>query len=103
VTAFGCALENAGDRILIAQLTPEARHRARLRELTADEEAAAVGVLRELAGGRADLLAEIAGIFEGTSDSGSTSRSPGRPPGCAARPGPTRRRSTGGSSRGAAD
>jgi len=30
-----------------------------------DEEAAAVAELRELAGGRADLLAEVAGIFEG--------------------------------------
>ena len=56
------------DRILIAQLTGEARHRARWRELTADEEAAAVAELRELAGGRADLLAEVAGIFEGASE-----------------------------------
>ena len=56
------------DRILVAQLTGEARHRARWRELTGDEEAAAVAELRELAGGRADLLAEVAGIFEGASE-----------------------------------
>ena len=54
--------------ILVAQLTGEARHRARWRELTGDEEAAAVAALRELAAGRADLLAEVAGIFEGTSE-----------------------------------
>jgi hypothetical protein len=56
------------DRILVAQLTGEARYRARWRELSGDEEAAAVAELRELAGGRADLLAEVAGIFEGTSE-----------------------------------
>jgi hypothetical protein len=56
------------DRILVAQLTGEARHRARWRELTGDEEAAAVAELQALAGGRADLLAEVAGIFEGASE-----------------------------------
>jgi hypothetical protein len=56
------------DRILVAQLTGEARHRAKLRPLTLGEEAAAVDALRELAGGRADLLAQVAGIFEGTSE-----------------------------------
>jgi hypothetical protein len=56
------------DRLLVAELFGEARHRARWRDLTADEEAAAVAALRELAGGRADLLAEVAGIFEGTSE-----------------------------------
>ena len=56
------------DRLLVAQLTGEARHHARWRPLTADEEAAAVSELRALAGGRADLLAEVAGIFEGTSE-----------------------------------
>jgi hypothetical protein len=56
------------DRILIAQLTGEARHRARWRELTGDEQAAAVTELRELARGRADLLAEVAGILEGASE-----------------------------------
>jgi hypothetical protein len=56
------------DRILVAQLTGEARHHARWRDLTEAERAAAVGELRELAAGRADLLAEVAGIFEGTSE-----------------------------------
>ena len=56
------------DRILVAQLTGEARHHARWRELTGDEEAEALAELRELAGGRGDLLAEVAGIFEGTSE-----------------------------------
>lgn len=37
----------------------------RWRELTADEEVAAVTALRELAGGRADLLAEVADLEEG--------------------------------------
>jgi hypothetical protein len=56
------------DRILVAQLTGEARHRARWRPLTGDEEAAALAELRALADGRADLLAQVAGIFEGTSE-----------------------------------
>jgi hypothetical protein len=42
------------DRILVAQLTGEAQHRAKWRELTGDEETAAVAALRELASGRAD-------------------------------------------------
>ena len=56
------------NRILVAQLTGEARHRVRWRELTDDEEAGALAELRGLAGGGADLLAEVASIFEGTSE-----------------------------------
>ena len=56
------------DRMLVAELFGEARHHAKWRELTAAEVAAAVTELRELAGGRADLLAEVAGIFVGTSE-----------------------------------
>jgi hypothetical protein len=56
------------DRLLVAQLTGEARHHAQWRPLTAEEEAAALAELRALAAGRADLLAEVAGIFEGTSE-----------------------------------
>jgi hypothetical protein len=56
------------DRILVAKITGEARHRAKWRELSGDEEAAAVAALRELAAGRADLLAEVAGILEGASE-----------------------------------
>jgi|SRR5580698_1198746 hypothetical protein len=56
------------DRILIAQLSGEAKRHARWRYLTEAEEAAAVAELRALAAGRADLLAEVAGIYEGTSE-----------------------------------
>ena len=56
------------DRILVAELTGEARHRAKWRELSSDEEDQAVAELQALAGGRTDLLAEVAGIFEGTSE-----------------------------------
>jgi len=56
------------DRLLVAKLTGEARHHARWRPLTEEEEAAAVSELRTLAAGRSDLLAEVAGIFEGTSE-----------------------------------
>ncbi len=61
-------LRPSADRILVAQLTGEARHHAKWRPLTAEEEADAVTELRALAGARADLLAEVAGIFEGTSE-----------------------------------
>ena len=53
------------DRLLVAELYGEARHRARWRDLSGEEETAAVAELRELADGRADLLAEVAGILEG--------------------------------------
>jgi len=56
------------DRILVAQLTGEARHHAKWRQLTEGEEAVALAEVRALAAGRADLLAEVAGIFEGTSE-----------------------------------
>jgi hypothetical protein len=58
----------AADRLLVAQLTGTARHHAQWRDLTADEQAAAVTELRDLAAGRADLLAQVAGIFEGASE-----------------------------------
>ena len=53
------------DRLLVARLTGTAKHHAGWRELTADEDAAAVTALRGLAAGRADLLAEVTGILEG--------------------------------------
>ena len=53
------------DRLLIAEIWGEARRHAKWRELTGAEEAAAVAALRDLAGGRADLLAEVAGVLEG--------------------------------------
>jgi hypothetical protein len=54
------------NRLLVAEIYGEAHHRARWRDLTGAEEAAAVTELRELADGRADLLAEVAGVLEGT-------------------------------------
>jgi len=53
------------DRILVAQLTGTARHHARWRELAGAGHAVAVAGLRELAAGRAGLLAEAAGTLEG--------------------------------------
>ena len=58
----------AADRLLVAQLTGTARHHAQWRALTSDEQGAAVTELRDLAAGRADLLAQVAGIFEGASE-----------------------------------
>ncbi len=56
------------DRILVAQITGEARHHGRWRDLSGEEQAAAVTALRELAAGRADLLAEVAGLLEGAAE-----------------------------------
>ena len=56
------------DRILAAKISGEAEHHAKRRELTADEQAAAVAALRELAGGRADLRAGVCGVMEGASE-----------------------------------
>jgi hypothetical protein len=55
-------------RLLIAEIRGEARRRARWRELGGDEEDAVVTALRDLAGDRADLLAEVPGVLEVTSD-----------------------------------
>ena len=52
-------------RLLVAKIWGEARHHARWRELSRDEEAAAAAALRELADGRAGMLAEVAGVVEG--------------------------------------
>ena len=54
--------------MLVAEIFGEARHHARWRPLTGEEEAAAVAGLRALAGGRGDVLAEVAGIVAGTSE-----------------------------------
>jgi hypothetical protein len=52
----------------VARLTGTGQRHARWRPLAEGEYAAAAGELRELAGGRADLLAEAAGIMEGASE-----------------------------------
>lgn len=56
------------DRILIAQLTGTANHHAKWHQLTEEEEAATVAELRELAAGRTDLLAQVAGVLTGASE-----------------------------------
>jgi hypothetical protein len=56
------------DRTLIARLTGTARRLAGWRELAEGEEAAAVAELRQLAAGRADLLAEVAGLGLGAAE-----------------------------------
>ncbi len=58
------------DRVLVSEIHGEARRHASERELTADRRAAAVAGLRELAAGRADLLAEAAGTLLGASEGG---------------------------------
>jgi hypothetical protein len=52
-------------RIIVAELTGAAQRHARWRELTESKTADAVAELREIAGGRADLLAEVAGLLLG--------------------------------------
>ena len=66
------------DRILIAQLHGEAQRHARRGELTGDDRAAAVAAVRELAGGRADLLAHVCGILEGFAEGGPDEVTPRR-------------------------
>ena len=56
------------DQIRVAELTGAAKRYARWRELTPDEHDAAVAALRELAAGRADLLGQVAGLLEGSSE-----------------------------------
>jgi hypothetical protein len=82
------------DRILVAQLTGTAKHHARWRELTEAEQAVAVAELRELAAGRADLLAEVAGTLEGFAEGSCTNRMRGKPRTCAVTPERIRSRMT---------
>lgn len=56
------------DRIIVAKLTGAARHHARWEPPDDATTAAAVAELREIAGDRTDLLAEVAGVFLGTSE-----------------------------------
>lgn len=59
--------ETEADRILLAQLTGVARHLVNEAQ-GSDQWAAAVEELRRLAGGRTDLLAELAGISIGVGE-----------------------------------
>ena len=54
------------DRILVAKISGEAEHHAKWGELTADEEAAAVAALRELAGGHLGRVARSFRVGETT-------------------------------------
>jgi hypothetical protein len=56
------------DRIIVARLTGTAKHYARWEAPDDETIVAAVADLQEIADGRADLLAEVAGIFLGTSE-----------------------------------
>jgi hypothetical protein len=56
------------DRLLTARLMGVAKRHAHWREPTQDETDAAVAELREVAGDRPDLLAEVAGTLLGASE-----------------------------------
>ena len=58
----------APDRLLVARLDGVAKRHARWRKPTEPEIATAATELREVAGNRADLLAEVAGILLGASE-----------------------------------
>ena len=53
------------DQIIVTRLTRVARRIARWRVVTSEREAQAVKDLREIAGDRSDLLAEVAGLALG--------------------------------------
>jgi hypothetical protein len=53
------------DELMVARLTGAAGRHAPFREPTAAETATAVAELREIAGDRGDLLAEVAGLLIG--------------------------------------
>jgi hypothetical protein len=54
--------------MIVAELTGEAQRHARWESPDAETTEAAVAELRKIADGRTDLLAEVAGIFLGTSE-----------------------------------
>ncbi len=56
------------DRIVVARLVGTASRHARSRDLTPAEHDRAVAELMEIAAGRADLLAEWAGLAAGSSE-----------------------------------
>jgi hypothetical protein len=60
--------ETDAERILTARITGTATRYARARLLTTAEEAEALASLTELAAGRTDLLAQVAGLALGFSE-----------------------------------
>ena len=59
----------ARDRLLVGRLTSIAYRNARWGALTQDEQSTGAAELREIAGDRPDLVAEVAGIALGTAES----------------------------------
>ena len=53
------------DRLTVARLSATAHRHARWRDLTEAETAAALAEIRQVADGRGDLLAEVAGVLLG--------------------------------------
>ena len=76
----------AADRLQAVRLDAVATRHARWGAITEHQTAAAAGELREIADGRCDLLAEVAGLALGTTEhKGPQYQARGRPwPGCAA-------------------
>ena len=72
--------------MLAVRLDAVATRHARWGASTEDQTAATAGEFREIAGGRCDLLAEVAGLALGTTErKGPQYQARGRPwPGCAA-------------------
>jgi hypothetical protein len=64
-TGHTCDQADERDQLTVARLTGAAQRHAPWREPTRQEMAAAVEELREIAGPRADLLAEVAGLLIG--------------------------------------
>jgi hypothetical protein len=58
----------AADRLLVARLDGIAQRHARWGALTEDEKPAGAAELRQVAGDRPDLLAEVAGLAIGTAE-----------------------------------
>ena len=56
------------DRLIVARLTGTAQRQARWGALDEDEKAAGAAELREVAGDRPDLLAEVAGLALGSAE-----------------------------------
>ena len=56
------------DRLIVARLTGTAQRHARWGALDEDEKAAGAAELREVAGDRPDLLAEVAGLALGSAE-----------------------------------
>jgi hypothetical protein len=70
VLLSGCMSSSRDDRLLFARIAAISGRHARWRPLTEAEEADAIAELAEAAAGRADLLAECAGLALGCHEDG---------------------------------